>query len=167
MQWHTRVHVGLHWLQSGTDKKWKSVAMQSFGSAGTGQHHPATAEMQQYSCRHLCLIKCQVCDGSCHSFLESATERKGCIWCMVNNIRWEIRRKEIKIFINSWGLQTCWSLSSVNFCWEKSNVKARKQQGHQVLLCDWFRVCAYYKPGGESLCNCYSAQKLEMYLDCK
>lgn len=119
--------IGLHWLQSGTDMKWKSVAVQSFGGAGTGQHHPATVEMQQYFCCLLYLIKCQICDGTCNSFLDGPTKRKGCIWYIVNNIRWEIRRQEIKIFLYSLGLQTCWSTSSVIFCWEKSNVKSMQE----------------------------------------
>lgn len=151
MQWHICVQIGLHWLQSGTDVKWKSIPAQSFGGAGTGQHHPATVETQQYSRCPLRLIKCQIWDGTCHSFLDDPSKRKGCIWCIVKNVRWEISREESKVFINCFGLQAWCSTSSVDFAGRNQMLKACKQQGHLVLLCDCFRVCGFHKPGWESL----------------
>lgn len=144
MQWHTCVQVGLHLLQRDTDMKWKSVAV-----TRTEQHHPDTEEMQPYSCCILCIswlnIRCVM--GACHSFPCGPPKRKGSIWC-VNNIRWAIRRDLPKIFINIWALQACWSTSSVNFSWEKWNVKSI-QAGRAPSTA--LRVCACRRRGWKSL----------------
>lgn len=38
------------------------------------------------------MFDCQICDGTS---LDGPTKRKGCIWCIVNNVRWERRSRSL------------------------------------------------------------------------
>lgn len=151
MQWHTCVHVGLHWLQRDTEK-WKKCS-HCWDRAAPSWHSRNAAIFLLYF----------VFGGVCHSFPDGPTKRKGNIWC-INNIRWEIRRDLPKIFINVWVLQTCWSTSSVNFCWEKCNVKSMQARRAPITALGYVLAVGVAE---SHCCNCYSAQKLKMFLSCK